>query len=348
MRCFRAPLVVGAFTVAVAAVPHVSRAILAYRSPQWDLRLLSEAVPTCNPDDSNIDLSIYYRYGRYNRTCEALGAEYNSTNVMTTSANTDSSSAPSAPPSPATTMSSGHTDAAAPHPAVDNSLDDIFGSSPPETREVPVPMSAQRESAGRAEPSDLPSLRRQHVTAGYRDGVSTSKGEHVQRGFDAGFPVGAQLGMRAGTILGILEGLTRGLEDRSGSGVVKKPTRGVAGSSSARPDETQSAETVAARRRTREHVLRLYQEATKALDVQSVFAGFEAGAGSGSGSAGNTPGAQAGEPAEAQLGRKGDAVITQWEQRVAVPQWEKNMEALEMKESQREKEGTQGAAAKRS
>jgi hypothetical protein len=209
---------------------------------------------------------------------------------------------------------SAQTDTA--HPAVDNSLDDIFGSSPePETRPV---MRAQETTN---EPSDLPSLRRQHVTAGYRDGLATSKGQHVQEGFDAGFPVGAQLGMRAGTILGILEGITRGLEDRS---VVKKPARGT--------QETDEAG-MESRRATREQVLKLYTDAVSALDVQAVFTGGE-----------NTPG-EAGETAEAQLGRKGDRVVSQWEARVAVPGWEQNMEALEMKEKTQEKEsqGEQGA-----
>lgn len=171
------------------------------------------------------------------------------------------------------------------------------------------------------EPSDLPSLRRQHVTAGYRDGVATSKGQHVQEGFDAGFPVGAQLGMRAGTILGILEGITRGLEDRS---VVKKPARGT--------KETDEVG-MESRRVTREQVLKLYTDAVSALDVQAVFTGGE-----------TTPG-EAGETAEAQLGRKGDGVVSQWEARVAVPGWEENMEALEMKEKTQEKEsqGEQGA-----
>lgn len=202
------------------------------------------------------------------------------------------------------------------------------------------------ESAPTAEPSDLPSLRRQHVTAGYRDGVSTSKGEHVQRGFDAGFPVGAQLGMRAGTVLGILEGITRGLEDRSVSGVVKKPAaRGASSSSATRSEEGGSTETAESRRRMREHVLKIYLEACKTLDVQSVFAGSQARAGS---SAQNASGVQARESAEAQLGRKGDAMISTWEEKVAVPQWEKNMEALEMKGSQRDDEGDKGAVGERS
>lgn len=52
---------------------------------QWDLRLLSTAIPTCNPNDSNIDVSIYHRSGRYDTTCQALEAEYNATNVKSLS-----------------------------------------------------------------------------------------------------------------------------------------------------------------------------------------------------------------------------------------------------------------------
>ncbi|KAJ5198182.1 uncharacterized protein N7498_007299 [Penicillium cinerascens] len=209
---------------------------------------------------------------------------------------------------------SAQTDTA--HPAVDNSLDDIFGSSPEtETR------SELRASQPTNEPSDLPSLRRQHVTAGYRDGVATSKGQNVQEGFDAGFPVGAQLGMRAGTILGILEGITRGVEDRS---VVKKPARGT---------KEASGPELESRRATREQVLKLYTDAVSALDVQAVFTG-EAEIKSG----------EAGETAEAQLGRKGDGVISKWEARVSVSGWEENMEALEMKEkAEKESQGGQGA-----
>ena len=126
-----------------------------------------------------------------------------------------SDSTPSAPLSPSTTITSTHSDTtAAMHnddqqPATtttDNSLDDIFGSSPPASNGA---LDQNHPADVSAEPSDLPSLRRQHVTAGYRDGISTSKGQYVQDGFDAGFPVGAQLGMRAGTVLGVLEGVLR-------------------------------------------------------------------------------------------------------------------------------------------
>lgn len=133
-----------------------------------------------------------------------------------------------------------------PAPEIDNSLDDIFGSSPPEgiqAHHSGQHTQSQSQDHLSTDPSDLPALRRQHVTAGYRDGVSNSKGEHVQEGFDAGFPVGAQLGMRAGTILGILEGLARGLEERSGGSVVKKPARGssAAGSTELRDGEVEES-----------------------------------------------------------------------------------------------------------
>lgn len=228
--------------------------------------------------------------------------------------------------------------------AVDNSLDDIFGSSPPpETAmaESSVPHTAPPTST--AEPSDLPSLRRQHVTAGYREGVSASKGQHVQRGFDAGYPVGAQVGMRAGTVLGILEGIARGLEeDRSISSVVKKPARGAAGSASASHPAESGDKDSDSRQRAREQVLKVYGDAVKALDVQAVFTGFEAGAETGSMGDDGKSRRQARELAEVQLGRKGDAVVAGWEGRVAVPRWEENMDTLEMNGQDRSQSQGQG------
>jgi hypothetical protein len=217
-------------------------------------------------------------------------------------------------------MTSAHSDA---NP--DNSLDDIFGSSPPRSeRELQAPRATEPSGA---EPSDLPSLRRQHVTAGYRDGTATSKGLHVQEGFDAGFPVGAQMGMRAGTILGIMEGLLRGFEERSGPGVVKKAA-GRAGA--AAPSTENTAEVAELRRQKREQIRSLYQAALKELDVQAVFSGGE-----GATATEVVPGGQGGEEkAETQLARKGDVILARWEERVGVPRWEENMEALEMKEAE--------------
>ncbi|KAL4873569.1 hypothetical protein BDV12DRAFT_160293 [Aspergillus spectabilis] len=191
--------------------------------------------------------------------------------------------------------------------APDSSLDDIFGSSPPE-QALPNPHST-------VEPSELPSLRRQHVTAGYRDGISASKAENVQQGFDAGFPVGAQLGMRAGTIIGIVEGVLRGYESSSTSTNVKKPNQKF--QSSATPTAANK-EADESKRVAREQILSLYQQAVKELNVQAVFAGLN--------------GAGKEEKPEAQLLRKGDAVLAGWEKKVPVAAWEENiMDVLEAK-----------------
>ena len=53
--------------------------------------------------------------------------------------------------------------------------------------------------------SDLPSVKRQHMTDGYREGLSTSKAQVMQNGFDEGYPIGLQIAMRVGPILGVLE-----------------------------------------------------------------------------------------------------------------------------------------------
>ncbi|WEW60273.1 Essential protein Yae1, N terminal [Emydomyces testavorans] len=78
--------------------------------------------------------------------------------------------------------------------------------------------SSSSSSSSSTEPSELPSLRRQHHTAGYRDGLVAAKHAHVQRGFDAWFPVGAQLGVRAGVVLGVLEGMGRCASNAGGAG----------------------------------------------------------------------------------------------------------------------------------
>ncbi|PKX91754.1 Yae1 family protein [Aspergillus novofumigatus IBT 16806] len=197
-----------------------------------------------------------------------------------------------------------------------NSLDDIFGSSPPHENEK----ISQQPPTQAAEPSDLPSLRRQHVTAGYRDGVSAAKGEHVQHGFDAGFPVGAQLGMRAGTVIGIIEGLLRGFESRTTSRAVKKPLQG-----KEKAQGTEADEADAARQAKREQLLRLYQKAVKELEVRSVFAGSEEE---------SMRDNEGQEKPEVVLRRKGDAVISQWEDQVRVAHWEENMAALEPNEDE--------------
>ena len=88
---------------------------------------------------------------------------------------------PSTPPSPSS-------------PNVTNCLSDIFSDSPP-------------TSPTAADPSDIPRLHGTHSTAGYRAGISTSKEQTMQSGFDEGYSLGAFFGLRVGYILGALEGL---------------------------------------------------------------------------------------------------------------------------------------------
>lgn len=55
--------------------------------------------------------------------------------------------------------------------------------------------------------SDLPSIKRQHMTDGYREGLSVGKAKVMQKGFDAGYPIGVEMALRAGKVIGSLEGV---------------------------------------------------------------------------------------------------------------------------------------------
>ncbi|GLB04163.1 essential protein Yae1, N terminal [Aspergillus tubingensis] len=205
-----------------------------------------------------------------------------------------------------------------------STLDDIFGSSPPPTTHHSHPHPSS--STTTTEPSDLPSLRRQHVTAGYRDGISASKTSHVQSGFDAGFPIGAQLGMRAGTILGILEGVLRGYDESQKAVVKKLPSAGgrkgaTSTNGAATATSTPTTITDEERQAKRAEILALYQQAVKELDVRKVFEGI------------SEKEMSEGEKAEIRLGRQGEGAIGKWEEKVRVPRWEENMDALEMKDT---------------
>ncbi|KAJ6264212.1 hypothetical protein Dda_0355 [Drechslerella dactyloides] len=58
-----------------------------------------------------------------------------------------------------------------------------------------------------AHPDDTTRLASKHTTEGYRDGITASKQQHVQSGFDEGYILGAALGLKVGDLLGILDGL---------------------------------------------------------------------------------------------------------------------------------------------
>lgn len=55
--------------------------------------------------------------------------------------------------------------------------------------------------------SDLPTIRRQHMTDGYREGLSIGKAKVMQKGFDEGYPIGVSIALRVGKILGCMEGI---------------------------------------------------------------------------------------------------------------------------------------------
>lgn len=215
-----------------------------------------------------------------------------------------------------------------------DTLDDVFGSSPdPE----PDPSPATPNPA--ADPSDVPSLRRRHVTTGYREGISESKGNYIQEGFDAGFPLGAQLGMRAGTVLGILEGLVRGFESDSSTGVVKKPRP-------QRKDEDRNDDEDQRRREKRERILRVYRAAVKELAVEGVFAGLESGNGiTDRGEVGDGELKEKKDPRE-ELSKRAEAVISAWESRVSVARWEENMDTLEANDGETPAESGAGSESK--
>ncbi|EEA19443.1 essential protein Yae1, putative [Talaromyces marneffei ATCC 18224] len=212
-----------------------------------------------------------------------------------------------------------------------NSLDDIFDSSPDghnhENREIHNNDDIIPSTRSTAEPSDLPFLRRQHVTAGYRDGITASKSEHVQRGFDAGYPVGAQFGLRVGTILGILEGLVGGLESTSSkTGPVKKRSVG-----NKQVEEEKDEGAAKEQRQKIERLKGLYKNALKDLDVEALFGGLQAGDRDGPDQRTAEEFTEESKP-ENRLREKAEPVVAKWEKLVDVTKWEEGMEAVESME----------------
>ena len=143
--------------------------------------------------------------------------------------------------------------------AVVNTLDDIFGSTPPSSVPDYSVQTPSHQASLHVEPSDLPALRRRHVTEGYRDGVTEAKGEHMQRGFDRGYPVGAELGMRVGIILGVLEGVVK---------ATPAPSRGNASGAGDNAEDNAGLPPEMV-----EEVKALYGKAVEELAVENIFTG---------------------------------------------------------------------------
>lgn len=101
-----------------------------------------------------------------------------------------------------------HAPPSPPFSAHNDPLDDIYGSAPSSpvlTSHNPV-SEAQSQTHADEILSDLPSRQRALDTDAYREGLSNSKGQYVQEGFDEGFSLGANIGQRVGYILGVLQG----------------------------------------------------------------------------------------------------------------------------------------------
>lgn len=96
-------------------------------------------------------------------------------------------------------------------------FDDIFSASPPRPSCLSLDSETNTDALADSlstshlqERSDIPRLQSQHSTAGYRDGITASKGKFIQEGFDEEFPLGAELGMKSGWIIDVLEYVVRG------------------------------------------------------------------------------------------------------------------------------------------
>ncbi|OJD21973.1 hypothetical protein ACJ73_06687 [Blastomyces percursus] len=195
-------------------------------------------------------------------------------------------------------------------------LDDIFGTSPANQHQHSLNNNGSSNIAAQPrqrdldldrEPSDLPFLRRQHVTAGYRDGISMTKGEHVQRGFDGGFPVGAELGLRVGTVLGVLEGLVA-----AAAAAARRTAGGGDGDFKGSGTRRGAGDDVAA----------IFEAAKKELSVQNVFgaAADDVDGGGVDGQPGDGGDGGGGKRAWldpcVRLAKAGDEVVTRWEGRL--------------------------------
>ncbi|KAJ4286699.1 Essential protein Yae1, N terminal [Kalmusia sp. IMI 367209] len=99
---------------------------------------------------------------------------------------------------------------APPTPPHADPLDDIYGSAPTS----PI-LSALPSARGPAEEilSDLPSRQRALDTDAYREGLSNSKGQYVQEGFDEGYALGAELGLLVGWVVGVLQGFATSIQN---------------------------------------------------------------------------------------------------------------------------------------
>ncbi|KAL1995699.1 hypothetical protein VTN49DRAFT_1886 [Thermomyces lanuginosus] len=200
-------------------------------------------------------------------------------------------------------------------------LDDVFGSSPEEPASIADDTGLSGTYQTSLEPSELPSLRRQHVTSGYRDAVSSAKNEHVQAGFDAGYPVGAQIGLRVGTVLGILEGIIAGLETNTREQKQKTIRKMNNTSKDATGQSSLSEEDRERITQQLEQLRKLHRRAVSELRIESLFGATRQLPPGDDGSEWKKP--------EAILASKADPIVRRWEEIIRVTKWEENLVAVD-------------------
>jgi len=109
--------------------------------------------------------------------------------------------------------------------AYEDPMDDVFGDDSDDPNVVSAANTRNGDDhvlhTAHGEALDIARLRRTHVTNGFRDGLSESKGKFVQEGFDEGYSLGAVIGSKAGWLLGVLESVCRatGLNTSKDDGV---------------------------------------------------------------------------------------------------------------------------------
>ncbi|KAF2275053.1 uncharacterized protein EI97DRAFT_86263 [Westerdykella ornata] len=119
------------------------------------------------------------------------------------------------PPHEPTVLPSGNAPPTPPFSPRAHPLDDIYGSAPSSPVLSPHAQEYSHHTSTHLQTheilSDLPSRQRALDTDAYREGLSNSKGQYVQEGFDEGYALGANLGQRVGYILGVFEGMAMAL-----------------------------------------------------------------------------------------------------------------------------------------
>lgn len=92
-------------------------------------------------------------------------------------------------------------------------MDDVFGDDSNDGNDTSTANTSNDNDqvihTAHGEALDVARLRRTHVTTGYREGLSESKGKFTQEGFDEGYSLGAVIGSKAGWCLGVLESICR-------------------------------------------------------------------------------------------------------------------------------------------